>query len=240
MRPDLRNAASASVLLVASDYDGTLAPIVNDPAAAFPDPDVLPVLRDLAGLPDTHVAIISGRSRAGLERLLGPLPEAVLVGGHGGEWSDGEDSADAADLASRLADIAEQFPGALVEPKPTGAAFHYRHVDAAQAEKAARAAIDAAAGLATRVIDGKLVIDFSTSHADKGTALRRLQIELSPDVTVFIGDDTTDEDAFAVLGPTDIGIKVGEGDTTARWRLAGQSEVSSILQELIALRSVRA
>ena len=184
------------------------------------------------------MAIISGRSRGGLERLLGPLPGALLVGGHGGEWSDGEDSAEAAELALRLQDVADLFPGAQVEPKPTGAAFHYRHVDTADAEKAANAATDAATGLASRVVHGKRVVDFSTSHADKGTALRRLREELSPDVIVFIGDDTTDEDAFAALGPGDVGIKVGGEDTVARWRLPTQADVSSVLEELAALRSV--
>ena len=239
MRPDLRGAATAPTLLVATDYDGTLAPIVNDPAAAYPDPDALTALRDLAGLPETHLAIISGRSRAGLERLLGPLPGALLVGGHGGEWGDGEASAEAADLAARLQDIAELFPGALVEPKPTGAAFHYRHVDTAEAEEAAGAATAAVTGLATRVVHGKRVVDFSTSHADKGTALRRLREQLSPDVIVFIGDDITDEDAFAALDPSDVGIKVGGGDTVARWRLANQADVSSVLEELAALRDPR-
>lgn len=236
MQPDLRSAADAPVLLVACDYDGTLAPIVEDPAVAHPDQDALRALAHLAGLPNTHVAVISGRARAELERLLGPLQGARLIGGHGAEWGDGEPSTRAIEVATRLHHVADQFPGALVESKPSGAAFHYRQVDDGAAERAAEAAEEAAGELAIRVVHGKRVVEFSTSDADKGQALRRLRRELAPDVTVFIGDDVTDEDAFAVLGPTDIGVKVGDGDSAARWRVPDQASVAALLSDLAAAR----
>lgn len=237
MRPDLRSAAAAPVLLVACDYDGTLAPIVDDPAVAHPDPNATAALSDLGGLADTHVAVISGRARGELERLLGPMPGARLIGGHGAEWGAGETTPRAEELASRLQRVADQFPGATVEPKPTGAAFHYRRVDADVADRSAEVAVEAAGELATRVVHGKRVVEFSTSDADKGSALLRLREELSPDVTIFIGDDVTDEDAFLTLGPADAGIKVGKGDTIARWRIPNQHDVASVLEELRALRS---
>ncbi|GMQ85969.1 MAG: hypothetical protein BMS9Abin07_1539 [Acidimicrobiia bacterium] len=240
MREMLGPAVTAPVLLVACDYDGTLAPIVDDPASAHPDQRAISALRDLASLPDTFVAVISGRARADLETLLGGIPGALLIGGHGSEWVDGEISVDAAALASRLRQIAAEFPGARVEPKPTGAAFHYRQVDPGIADDAAGAAVAAAAELATRVVHGKRVVEFSTTDADKGRALHQLQQELSPDVTIFIGDDVTDEDAFSVLGPSDVAIKVGEGATAAQWRITNQREVSSLLEELNTRRSTMA
>ncbi len=233
----LRSAVAAHVLLVACDYDGTLAAIVDDPASARPDQQAISALRDLAGLPDTFVAVISGRARADLENLMGHIPGALVIGGHGGEWADGAISPQVAALASRLGEVAAEFPGAHVESKPTGAAFHYRQVDPGVAEDAARSAVAAATKLATRVVHGKRVVDFSTTDADKGSALQQLQREISPDVTMYIGDDMTDEDAFSVLGPTDVGIKVGEGATTAQWRIPSQPEVSSLLEELSAWRS---
>ena len=73
--PDLRAAlarvARVPRLLVASDYDGVLAPIVTDPAQAVPLPGAIPALTDLAGLSDTAVALVSGRARADLAALLG-------------------------------------------------------------------------------------------------------------------------------------------------------------------------
>jgi len=233
----LRSAVAAHVLLVACDYDGTLAAIVDDPASARPDQQAISALRDLAGLPDTFVAVISGRARADLENLMGHIPGALVIGGHGGEWADGVISPQVAALASRLGEVAAEFPGAHVESKPTGAAFHYRQVDPGVADDAARSAVAAATKLATRVVHGKRVVDFSTTDADKGSALQQLQREISPDVTMYIGDDMTDEDAFSVLGPTDVGIKVGEGATTAQWRIPSQPEVSSLLEELGAWRS---
>ena len=141
MGPTLRSAAAAPVLLIGCDYDGTLAPIVDDPASAHPDQRAISALRDLASLPDTFVAIVSGRARKELKRLLGRLPGVVLVGGHGGEWEDGEISSRAAALASRLRQVAARFPGAHIESKPTGAAFHYRRVDPQLADSAARLAV---------------------------------------------------------------------------------------------------
>jgi len=236
MRPVLDSAVEARVLLVACDYDGTLAMIVDDPAAAHPDPRAIQALRDLAALPNTVVAIISGRARAHLAGFLGDIPGAVLIGGHGGEWEDGRSTPQAEALAVRLEVIAGGFPGATVEPKPTGAAFHYRLVDDDTAEDAASAAIVGAADLAARVVRGKRVVEFSISDADKGSALQRLRGEISPDVIVFIGDDVTDEDAFAALRPSDIAVKVGEGETIAAWRLPGQTDVAPLLEELSTRR----
>jgi len=233
MWPELERAVEAPVLLVACDYDGTLAPIVDDPAAAFPDARALDALRMLAARPNTIVAVISGRARADLIGFVGELPGGLLIGGHGAEWEQDVTTPEAEALASVLAAVADDFPGSTVEAKPTGAAFHYRQlIDEAAAGDAARAAIDAAAGLAARVIEGKKVVEFSTSEVDKGTALRRLRDEKSPDVIVFIGDDVTDEHAFAALGPSDIAVKIGDGDTVARWRLDEQQDVAGLLEEL--------
>ena len=237
MGPVLDSAVVAAVLLVACDYDGTLAPIVDDPAAAHPDARAIDALRTLSALPDTVVAVISGRARADLAGFLGEMPDVIFVGGHGGEWEDEEVTPEADALASVLREVAAGFPGSTVEAKPTGAAFHYRQlVDQDTAGGAAQAAIDAAADQATSVLHGKRVVEFSISDADKGAALRRLHHELSPDVTIFIGDDVTDEDAFSALGPSDMAVKVGGGETIAPWRLEGQFDVAPLLEELSTRR----
>ncbi len=87
-----------------------------------------------------------------------------------------------------------------------------------------------------RVVHGKRVVDFSTSDADKGAALRVIQDRVSPDVTVFVGDDVTDEDAFEILGEADVGVKVGEGPTSARWWIDSQGEVAGVLDQLVQER----
>ena len=240
----LRGAAAAGVLLVASDYDGTLAPIVADPARAFADAPALRALVELGGLPDTRVALISGRSQAELARISGRPAGIELIGGHGAEFgpaiADGDGPDDDGALAAAVAAlqvIADGFTGAEVESKPTGVAFHYRNVDPA---RVAAALALVAEGLARnpRLIsrEGKKVVELSTSSVHKGDALARLRDESGAGVTVFFGDDVTDEDGFAALLASDVGIKVGAGETRAEFRLEAQAEVAAVLERLLGLR----
>jgi trehalose 6-phosphate phosphatase len=240
----LRGAATAGVLLVASDYDGTLAPIVDDPARAFPDAPALRALVELSGLPDTRVALISGRSRAELQRLAGRPAGVALIGGHGAEFGPAVGSGDGPDddgalgaAVAALRVIADGFAGAEVEPKPTGVAFHYRNVDPARVAAALALVVEGPAR-DSRLIsrEGKKVVELSTSSVNKGDALARLRDESGAGVTVFIGDDVTDEDGFAALLASDVGIKVGAGETAAEFRLEAQAEVAAVLERLLGLR----
>ena len=88
----LRRAADAPTLVVACDYDGTLAPFVDDPTRAVPAPGAADALARLAGLPRTTVALLSGRNRAALAEVSGADAPVVLVGSHGSEWEGGFDT----------------------------------------------------------------------------------------------------------------------------------------------------
>ena len=86
LQDKLESIARVPMLLVATDYDGTLAPIVDDPSKAHPLSEAMTALRNLAELPSTHVAVISGRALRDL-RQLASFPAAVhLVGSHGSEF----------------------------------------------------------------------------------------------------------------------------------------------------------
>ncbi|NLA35916.1 MAG: trehalose-phosphatase [Actinobacteria bacterium] len=237
----LDDAARAPQLLIACDYDGTLAPIVDDPAEAHPLRAAMAALRSLASLPDTHVAVISGRSLRDLA-LLTRLPgEVHLVGSHGSEFEPGdigrlseEQLARLSELRRDLRAVADATPGCTIESKPAGVAFHYRRAhDPVAGEAAARAVLD---GLATadgvHAKIGKLVVELSVVDADKGKALERLRSVLSADTIVFIGDDVTDEDAFARLRGPDVGVKVGPGDTLAPHRISDPEAVCHLLGRL--------
>jgi trehalose-phosphatase len=240
----LRELARAAVLLVACDFDGTLAPLVDDPARAVGNADSLRALRLLAGLPHTHVAVVSGRSLRDLA-LLSRLPSEVhLVGSHGSEFDVGI-SIDIDEAArDRLADINRELDrlvanhdGIGLEVKPASIALHYRTAD----RETASAVVDAVLkGPATRegvyVKHGKMVVELAVVHADKGESLRRLRQELGASAVLFFGDDVTDEDAFATLSGPDLGIKVGEGDTRAALRLADTEQVSHSLAKLYEAR----
>ena len=86
----LRSAARTPCLLVASDYDGVVAPIVADPDAAMPDTAAIEALAQLAATPDTHVAMISGRTLRDLRRVTGEPGEVMLLGSHGAETASGD------------------------------------------------------------------------------------------------------------------------------------------------------
>jgi trehalose 6-phosphate phosphatase len=124
----VRELAQTPVLLIASDYDGTLAPIVADPTQAVPMRESLVAIRALSELPDTHVAIISGRSLNELAAV-DFSPNVHLVGSHGSEFDLGFAPGMDAETAARRGEIqrlvrkyAADVPGSLAEMKPTGAA----------------------------------------------------------------------------------------------------------------------
>lgn len=237
--------ARTPLLLVASDFDGTLAPIVADPAAAEADRESVVALKSLAAMPQTHVAIISGRSLEDLAGRARDVDEAHLVGSHGSEFEVGfatPISADAAALhqrlAARLRELTDLGLGLTLEVKPASLAFHYRNA----AEPAARQAIDAILhGPATwpgvHVRHGKKVIELSVVETDKGLALRRIRQRVGATAVLFLGDDVTDEDAFATLSGPDIGVKVGPGESQARFRAADTVGVARILARLSERRA---
>lgn len=241
----LERVAAVPVLLVASDYDGTLASIVADPAKALPQRESIVALRRLADLPQTHVAVISGRALADLAQLTG-LPEDVhLVGSHGSEFEPDfatSLSRDARALRERLEaelrELASTDAGFHVEAKPASVAFHYRNADGNRADRTLRAVIDGPAsmeGVYTK--HGKKVVELGVVSTSKGVALERMRHHCGASAVLFFGDDRTDEDAFETLTGPDLGVKVGEGETRAGYRVGGPDDVARILARLCELRS---
>lgn len=125
--------ASASVLLVACDYDGTLSRLVPYSGDATTHADSLRALGRLASQPHTHVAVISGRPRADLVQKFASIPAIHVVGSHGAEVDDSplsdvsqDASLELAAVTAQLGHLADPFPGVRVESKPRGVALHYR------------------------------------------------------------------------------------------------------------------
>jgi trehalose 6-phosphate phosphatase len=239
----LTTAAQVPHLLVAVDYDGTLAPIVANPQDARPLPESADTLRALADLPSTTTALISGRALADLIRLSGLSDHALLVGSHGSEFDTGfvhqvDESAKALlrRITDTLNDIAGEFPGVTVEVKPASAALHVRNASEADGVEALRKAADAAHSWDAQTTAGKAVLEFAVIHTDKGQALDILRDQEGASAVVFIGDDVTDEKAFRRLRDSDIGVKVGPGDTAAGYRVDSPHEVAAILGLLLETR----
>lgn len=232
-------------LLVACDYDGTIAPIVDDPMAAHPRPETVIALRALASLPNTHVAVISGRSLrdlAGLSRL---PTEIHLVGSHGTEFDLGFGRTlpqEALDLRARikadLSEIAARYPGTELEVKPAAVAFHYRR---ASEDDRLRALADIEAG--PSAVDGvrtnhnKDSVELLVVDTDKGRALQAIRHRVAASAVLFFGDSPTDEHAFATLRGPDVGVRVGEGQTLAPYRVEDTEAVAAVLARLADLRA---
>ncbi|WP_022881172.1 trehalose-phosphatase [Gryllotalpicola ginsengisoli] len=237
MASELERVAQAPDLLVALDFDGTVSPLVDDPAESRLVPAAAAAIARLRALPRTWVAFVSGRPLASLARVTGADDDALLIGSHGVEVRIGGAIADLGlsaeergrlvALESKLAPIVAGVPEAYLEHKPVGFGVHTRRVRDKSLvpglHAAARTAAADVGGFTER--DGKDILEFSVRDVTKGDGVRALREllgdEAQGDVTVvYAGDDVTDEDAFAVLGPGDLGVKVGPGETRAAERVA--------------------
>lgn len=240
----LRAVAAAPRLLVALDFDGVLAPIVDVPSAARPLPAAASAIGALSTLPDTTLALVSGRGLADLAAVSGFGTPIRLVGSHGGEFDDGGALLDDAQcarlerLTTELRALVDGEPGVALETKPAGVAVHVRNAEPAVGQRV----LDAVRrGPATRegivATPGKAVLDLAVMKVDKGMALDLLRERTKPDAVLFAGDDVTDETAFARLRPGDLGVKVGEGETAAEFRVPEPADVGVLLELLLAARS---
>src|SRR5215218_9321740 len=223
---EIEHLSRTPQLLVACDYDGTVAPIVEDPMAATPRPDTVVALRALAALPR--------------------LPTEIhLVGSHGGEFDLGFGkrlSPRELDLRARikadLSEIAQRTPGAELEVKPAAVTFHYRRSDP---DDVRRALHDIEAGPAA--LDGvhthhnDMAVELLVVDTDKGRALESLRHRVGASAVVFFGDSPTDEHAFATLRGPDVGVKVGPGDTRARFHVDDTGGVAFALALLAQRRT---
>jgi alpha,alpha-trehalase len=233
------------------DYDGVLTPIVQHPDLAVLSDETRQILADLASV--LTVAVVSGRDVADVRDKV-RLPGIYYAGSHGFDIISptGEPVIDerlerfqeylapldkATDMLEReLRDV----EGSQVERKRFAIAVHYRRVREPDLERVEAAVRETAPHVPLlRVTTGKKIFEFRPDFDwDKGHALHWLQRELDldrPDVTpLYLGDDTTDEDAFRVIRKQGIGIVVGRDgeDSHARYALEDTDEVAAFLGRL--------
>ena len=246
--PELRAAlgriARVPQLLVGCDYDGTLAPLVEDPAAAGPLPEAVAAVRALAALPQTVVAVISGRALRDLATLSRLPSEVHLVGSHGSEFDLGFIQRLAPELhelhgrlLAELQAISRAHPGIRLESKPASIAVHVRGVDHALSEPALEAVRTGPGSWPeVYVTNGKDVIELSILATDKGAAVTALRVQASASAVLYLGDDITDENAFARLHGPDVGVKIGGGETLAAYRVDEPIDAVRVLGFLLEMR----
>jgi trehalose 6-phosphate phosphatase len=229
----------ARPVLLAFDFDGTLAPIVRAPGEARMRARTATLFAALCAR--TPCAVISGRDAADVStRLAGAAPKYV-VGNHGIELASGEALVAYARAIRAAADSVTSAlrgaPGFELEQKPYSLALHYRRASAlGSARRRARAALTSL-GPGFRVVPGKHVFNVVPAAAPhKGDALIALCAREGATSALFAGDDYTDEDAFRAsvrLGAFSVRIGCAR-PTTARFRLLRQRDVDRLLLKLLA------
>lgn len=248
VRDAVVRVAQTAHLLVAMDFDGTMAPLVSRAGDARPLPAAAAAFAALAALEGTTAALVSGRALDSLRAVATPPERALLVGSHGAEvWLGPGSPALALSPEQGLALHRAQASvhaavnansGTVAEHKPAGVVLHYRQASPQAAAAAVEQVLDELAGdPGVFITEGKMVLEISVVNANKGESLAMLRDATGATALVFVGDDVTDEHGFAALQPGDLGIKVGRGDTSAQFRIDSPEQVPAVLELLLAARA---
>jgi trehalose 6-phosphate phosphatase len=241
-----RLRASGGVLLFL-DFDGTLAPIVGTPDQAVLGPDTRVLLHRLSENAPCSVTIVSGRALVDIRERVG-LANLTYAGNHGLEiLGEGMRFVEPnavqrikilGELSRRLGERLRHIPGLEIENKVLTTSVHFRNVERSSLDEI-RKTIDAEVGSSNaifRVTRGLQVLEIRPRvDWDKGAAVRWIQDVKGTANTLsfYVGDDSTDEDAFAAM-PKGITIRVGQAKSTAaQYYLEGQSFVAEFLAWLV-------
>ena len=242
---ELRQKRALAVFL---DFDGTLAPIVDDPSQAGMSPEMRMAVEQLSQ--SCPVAIVSGRDRADVEERVN-IDGLVYAGNHGLDIAAGTlkktqpDAEQAVGAIEQARSALEQrlgtLPGVIIERKRLSVGVHFRQVqDSAVVQQVQSVVEQVTAETGLRRRKGKKVFELEPNvEWDKGRALNWLldalpMLSATDTFIVYIGDDETDEDAFAKLDGRGVGIRVGDSiaDSLADYCVADQQEVISVLKRL--------
>ena len=224
------------------DLDGTLIEFAETPAAVRITEELRKLLEQLHERAQGAVALMTGRPITEIDRL---FPHRVLpvAGQHGAErrnalgtWTSHGSQFDLGPARQRLAQAIFDKPGLLLEDKGLSLALHYRRNPGLagfvhQTMEALLADLDGTYTL----LQGKSVLELKPAGKDKGRALLEFMAEppFAGRTPAFVGDDATDEYGFATVN--ELGghsIKVGSGDTAARWRLDNVKAVEAWLRSI--------
>jgi trehalose 6-phosphate phosphatase len=237
-------ASRVPMQVIGLDVDGVLAPIVERADQARLLPGIAEILKVLAT--HTPTAVVSGRSLSDLETLYRFPAEVEVIGSHGLESRRHPDlkltDAEKA-ILQQLQACAEQAAqqagaGAWCENKPASVVLHTRTAAPAAAEQAVAELLDAAATVTPSHIKlGHQVVELMARHTSKAEAMADLRTRHGAQCMTYFGDDHTDEEVFATFGPNDISVRIGHGDTKARYFLSSPGEVLAALAHLTELLS---
>ena len=239
-----RNASKIGCFL---DYDGTLREFEEDPEHASPMPEICQLLCQLADNPRIDPYLISGRKRNEMQEWFGEL-DVTLIAEHGfavrrsgtDSWEPFHNGVDLSWKNTVLA-VFEHYegitPGSHIEEKQASAAWHYRAADPEFGEWKARQLLaaldDMLTGIPAEIHHGQSVIEVVSVHVNKGAAVEQMIRDKKYDLVVCAGDDITDESMLRKSGTHRFGIKIGQGETEARYRIPAPRDLRSLLEDAL-------
>ena len=244
--PDIISGDSPALFL---DFDGTLVDIFARPDLTRVSPPLIGILDHIYQHLDGALAIVTGRPLTDLDRLLAPLT-LPAAGIHGIQHRDGAGHVESRcqtaipdDVRVQIKALATSDSRLILEDKGYSLGLHYRQ--APELETTLRSKLDdigATLGPKFSVQDGKMVLELRPVGIDKGSAIEKFMSEapFSGRHVIFIGDDMTDEDAFAVVNRMHgYSVKVGQPDpethTAAQYTLNDVADVHAWLKALAKL-----
>jgi trehalose 6-phosphate synthase/phosphatase len=240
------NYVRARRRLILLDYDGTLIGFADDPAQAVPDAKLIGILKGLMASNRNEVVVLSGRSKDTLASWLGNL--TLTLGAEHGGWLKNKNEQNwqptivleanvwKKQIRTIMQIFVDRIPGAFIEEKTFGLAWHYRKADVESGAYAARDLLDTlsslTANLPIQVLSGSKVIEVRNVGIGKGIFYSRFLSQQQWDFILALGDDLTDEQMFAALPPSAYSVKVGLNLSQARFNVQSVAEVRELLEKL--------
>jgi trehalose 6-phosphate synthase/phosphatase len=236
---------SSKKRMILLDYDGTLVGYHQKPDLAIPDESLIQLIEGLLQLPQTEVAIVSGRDQDFLEKWLGHLP-MTLVAEHGyfikhknQKWAGKEIQQKnwKEDLIPLLESFTDRTPGTFIEEKRNSLVWHYRKTDPELASERIvelKTVLNSLISDELHIMDGDKVIEVVSGRYNKGTAVSEIIGAKEYDFIMCFGDDVTDEFMFNDLPTHAINVKVGKKNTSAMYCVDNTKAARSLLSDLIS------
>jgi trehalose 6-phosphate phosphatase len=235
---EVLQALARGNVLLAFDFDGTLAPIVAEPERAAIPARTRKLLKRVAAL--YPCIVVSGRGRRDVQRLVRGMGIQEVIGNHGSE-SRGSSGALAGRVRAWIPVLKSGLRGVrgvVLEEKQFSVSVHYRK--SREKKAAIRTILQIAETLpGARTVGGKQVVNIVPRGAPhKGQAVEHLRRRQKRDAVIYVGDDDTDENAFAMRRTGRLwGIRVGaRRSSLAHYYVRRQREIDRLLAALIAWR----
>jgi trehalose 6-phosphate synthase/phosphatase len=236
-----KNATNRLILL---DYDGTLVNFTSIPDRAILTEEITLIIRKLVRNPNTELFIITGRSHD-IDRFLNHIPINIIAE-HGaimkkdGRWKNQIKASNRwkKAIVPILNDIIMRCPGSYLEEKRFSLTWHFRNAETGVGNSYSRELIHLLEKvihpLNLKILDGNKVVEILSDKTGKGRAVKNLFEQNNYDFILSIGDDATDEEMFEFFlnKSSAFTIKVGEGSTSAKFKLNTINDVASLLKQM--------